>query len=117
MIEPQSAHEGESAETEKATFGPPPSSTPPLFNGLIGRSDVAWPFASAWPLERTGRSVPPTTAAGGGSAIIADALGPPASPMGAVSTFSDSVGRGERVSTAVCGWPTAAAAGVPVQPE
>ena len=90
MIEPQSAHEGESAETEKATFGPPPSSTPPLFRGLIGSFDspFAWPFANPFVRGRTGRSVPPTALAGGGSAIIADALGPPASPMVAVSTFS-----------------------------
>ena len=85
MIEPQSAHDGESAETEKATFGPPPSSTPPAFKGLIGRAEepLACPFEYA-KLEWTGRSVPPTALAGGGSAIIADALGPPASPMLAV---------------------------------
>src|SRR5688572_7842160 len=75
MIEPQSAQDGESAETENATFVPPPRSIG------AGLKPSLLPFA-VWPLERTGRSVPPAgVSAGGGSAETAVVLGPPASPV------------------------------------
>src|SRR5687768_3351593 len=84
MIEPQSAQDGESAETLKLTLAPPPSS---MGAGLYAGASSEWPLLSEWPFERewTGRSVPPTDSAGGGSAATADALGPPASPTTTLS--------------------------------